>query len=196
MSLFNRYLAQILEIPEDRLQTCSKKYISKKVQKGAFLLRADEVCRFTFYVEKGLLRMFSVDKNGKEHIIQFAPENWLISDRSSLHFSEKSTYYIEAIEESEVLFLPEDFFLNLLSEFPNSVEKNNLLLQKHVKSLQDRINSLLGETAEERYLKFIKMYPDLMQRVPQWMIASYLGITPESLSRVKNALAKKNFIVE
>jgi len=71
-----------------------------------------------------------------------------------------------------------------------------LVLQKHVKSLQDRINSLLGETAEERYLKFIKMYPDLLLRVPQWMVASYLGITPESLSRVRKELARKNFITD
>jgi len=140
--------------------------------------------------------MFSIDKNGKEHIIQFAPENWLIGDRSSLYFSEKSNYYIEAVEDSEVSVLQRDFFNKLLEEFPNSIEKNDLILQKHVKSLQDRINSLLGETAEERYLKFIKMYPDLLLRVPQWMVASYLGITPESLSRVRKELARKNFITD
>jgi len=140
--------------------------------------------------------MYSIDKNGKEHIIQFAPENWLIGDRSSLYFSEKSNYYIEAVEDSEVSVLSRDFFNKLLEEFPNSIEKSDLVLQKHVKSLQDRINSLLGETAEERYLKFIKMYPDLLLRVPQWMVASYLGITPESLSRVRKELAKKNFITD
>lgn len=196
MSSFNKYLSEILEIPENRLIICSKEYEKRTVKKGEYLLRADEICKYTFYVEKGLLRMYSVDKNGKEHIIQFAPENWLISDRSSLHFNEKSTYYIDAVEDAEILFLSADFFNNLLSEFPNSVEKNNLLLQKHVKSLQDRINSLLGETAEERYLKFLKMYPDLMLRVPQWMIASYLGITPESLSRVRKKLAKNKFVAE
>lgn len=196
MSFLNSYLSKILEVPEDRLNLCSVQYDTREIPKHQFLLRAGEVCKYTFYVEKGLLRMYSIDKNGKEHIIQFAPENWLISDRSSLHFHEKSVYYIEAVEDSQILFLPEDFFTKLLNEFPNSIEKNNLILQKHVKSLQDRINSLLGETAEERYLKFIKMYPDLMLRVPQWMIASYLGITPESLSRVRKELARKNFIAD
>ncbi|CAD7815010.1 Nitrogen fixation regulation protein FixK [Chryseobacterium aquaeductus] len=196
MSNMTNYLAKVLEVPAERLSLCSVQYEIKKVSKGELLLQHGEVCRNTFFVEKGLLRMFSIDKNGKEHIIQFAPENWLIGDRSSLYFNEKSNYYIEAVEDSEVSILQRDFFNKLLEEFPNSIEKNDLVLQKHVKSLQDRINSLLGETAEERYLKFIKMYPDLLLRVPQWMVASYLGITPESLSRVRKELARKNFITD
>jgi CRP-like cAMP-binding protein len=196
MSNMTNYLAKVFEVPAERLSLCTVQYETKKVSKGELLLQYGEVCRNTFFVEKGLLRMFSIDKNGKEHIIQFAPENWLIGDRSSLYFSEKSNYYIEAVEDSEVSVLQRDFFNKLLEEFPNSIEKNDLILQKHVKSLQDRINSLLGETAEERYLKFIKMYPDLLLRVPQWMVASYLGITPESLSRVRKELARKNFITD
>ncbi|MCU7613696.1 Crp/Fnr family transcriptional regulator [Chryseobacterium sp. GMJ5] len=196
MSNMNTYLAKVLEVPVEKLSLCNVQYEIKKVPKGVFLLQQGEVCRNTYFVEKGLLRMFSIDKNGKEHIIQFAPENWLIGDRSSLYFNEKSNYFIETIEESEISVLPRDFFNKLLEEFPNSIEKNDLVLQKHVKSLQDRINSLLGETAEERYMKFTKRYPDLMARVPQWMIASYLGITPESLSRVRKELARKNFIVD
>ncbi len=196
MSNMTSYLAKVFEVPAERLSLCSIHYEIKKFAKGDFLLQQGEVCRNTYFVEKGLLRMFSIDKNGKEHIIQFAPENWLIGDRSSLYFNEKSNYFIEAVEESEVSVLPRDFFNKLLGEFPNSIEKNDLVLQKHVKSLQDRINSLLGETAEERYLKFIKMYPDLLLRVPQWMVASYLGITPESLSRVRKELARKNFITD
>ncbi|WP_439479180.1 Crp/Fnr family transcriptional regulator [Chryseobacterium aquaticum] len=196
MSNMTNYLSKVFEVPAERLSLCSIQYETKKVHKGEFLLQYGEVCRNTFFVEKGLLRMFSIDKNGKEHIIQFAPENWLMGDRSSLYFSEKSNYYIEAVEDSEVSVLQRDFFNNLLEEFPNSIEKSDLVLQKHVKSLQDRINSLLGETAEERYLKFIKMYPDLLLRVPQWMVASYLGITPESLSRVRKELARKNFIAD
>lgn len=196
MSNMTQYLSKVFEVPAERLNLCSIHYEIKKIPKGEYLLQYGEICRNTFFVEKGLLRMYSIDKNGKEHIIQFAPENWLIGDRSSLYFSEKSNYYIEAVEDSEVSVLSRDFFNKLLEEFPNSIEKNDLVLQKHVKSLQDRINSLLGETAEERYLKFIKMYPDLLLRVPQWMVASYLGITPESLSRVRKELAKKNFITD
>jgi len=196
MTNIQNYLAKVFEVPAEKLSMCTLQYETRKVAKHEFLLQQGEICRNTFFVEKGLLRMYSIDKNGKEHIIQFAPENWLIGDRSSLYFNEKSSYYIEAVEDSEVLFLKPDFFSKLLEEFPNSIERNDLIIQKHVKNLQDRINSLLGETAEERYLKFIKMYPDLLLRVPQWMIASYLGITPESLSRVRKELAKKNFVAD
>jgi len=187
------YLSEILEIPKEAVTQCSNFYGSTKVLKNQFLLQAGEVCNGTYFVEKGLLRMYSIDKNGKEHIIQFAPEKWLISDRSSLYFNEKSNYYIEAVEESEILVLTKDFFANINLEFPNTVENNDLLLQKHIRNLQNRVNSLLSDTAEERYMSFIKMYPDILLRVPQWMVASYLGITPESLSRVRKELARKNF---
>lgn len=194
MKNINNYLSKVLDVPVDKVNMCSLHYEVKKIQKNQFLLQYGEICRYIYFVEKGLLKMYSIDKNGKEHIIQFAPESWLISDRSSLYFNEKSVYYIEAVEDSEVLLLHPDFINKLIGEFPNSLEKSDILLQKHIKSLQDRINSLLGETAEERYMKFIKMYPDLLLRVPQWMIASYLGITPESLSRVRKELARKNFV--
>ncbi|MCF2219018.1 MAG: Crp/Fnr family transcriptional regulator [Chlorobi bacterium] len=194
MTNINNYLAKVLNVPLEKVNMCSLHYEVKKVQKNQFLLQYGEVCRYIYFVEKGLLKMYSIDKNGKEHIIQFAPESWLTSDRSSLYFNEKSVYYIEAVEDSEVLLLHPDFINKLIGEFPDSLEKSDILLQKHIKSLQDRINSLLAETAEERYMKFIKMYPDLLLRVPQWMIASYLGITPESLSRVRKELARKNFV--
>lgn len=194
MKNINNYLAKVLNVPLKRVNMCSLHYEAKKVQKNQFLLQYGEICRYIYFVEKGLLKMYSIDKNGKEHIIQFAPESWLISDRSSLYFNEKSVYYIEAVEDSEILMLPPDFINKITEGFPNSLEQSDILLQKHIKSLQDRINSLLAETAEERYMKFITMYPDLLLRVPQWMIASYLGITPESLSRVRKELARKNFV--
>lgn len=193
MYAFEKYLSEVLEIPFDSAALCSEYFKSSSAKKGAFLLNEGEVCHYTFYVEKGLLRMYSIDRGGKEHIIQFAPEGWLISDRSSLYFNEKSKYYIEAVEDSDILLLQPDFFQNLKAQFPGTVVSNDLLLQRHIKTLQNRINSLLADTAEERYLKFIRIYPDLMLRVPQWMVASYLGITPESLSRVRKNLADKNF---
>ena len=187
------YLSEILEIPKEAVETCSNFCMLKKVAKNEFLLQEGEICTDTFFVEKGLLRMYSLDRNGKEHIIQFAPENWLISDRSSLNFNQKSKFYIEAVEDSEVFILSKDFFINMIEKFPQTAENNDLLLQKHIRNLQNRVNSLLADTAEERYMSFIKMYPDILLRVPQWMVASYLGITPESLSRVRKELARKNF---
>lgn len=188
------YLSEVLEIPKEAVTTCGDYYTLKKVAKNEMLLSEGEICMDTFFVEKGLLRMYSLDRNGKEHIIQFAPENWLISDRSSLNFNQKSKYYIDAVEDSEVFILSKDFFTSMIDKFPQTVENNDLLLQKHIRNLQNRVNSLLADTAEERYMTFIKMYPDILLRVPQWMVASYLGITPESLSRVRKELARKNFV--
>lgn len=189
----NNYLSEILEVPLDAVSSCSNYYKIKEVSKNEMLLQEGEICHDTFFVEKGLLRMYSLDQNGKEHIIQFAPENWLISDRSSLYFNQKSRYYIEAVEESKVLLLNNEFFTKMIETFPHTAENNDLLLQKHIRNLQNRVNSLLADTAEERYMTFIKMYPDILLRAPQWMVASYLGITPESLSRVRKELARKNF---
>lgn len=187
------YLSEILEIPSDAVSFCSNYYTVKEVSKNELLLQEGEICTDTFFVEKGLLRMYSLDRNGKEHIIQFAPEKWLISDRSSLYFNQKSSYYIDAVEDSKILLLNNDFFTKMLENFPHTAENNDLLLQKHIRNLQNRLNSLLADTAEERYMSFIKMYPDILLRAPQWMVASYLGITPESLSRVRKELARKNF---
>lgn len=187
------YLAEVLKVPKEAVVTCTHLYVERKVKKGEILLREGEVCNGTFFVESGILRMYSIDKNGKDHIIQFAPENWLISDRSSQYFNDKSIYFIDAVEDSKVVYLKNDFFLKVHELFPNTVENNELLLHKHIRGLQKRLNSLLSDTAEERYLSFIKMYPNLMLRAPQWMIASYLGITPESLSRVRKELTRKNF---
>ena len=188
------YLSEVLEIPKEAVATCGDLYTFKKVAKNELLLSEGEICMDTFFVEKGLLRMYSLDRNGKEHIIQFAPENWLISDRSSLNFNQKSKYYIEAVEDSEVFLLNKDFFTSMVEKFPQTAENNDMLLQKHIRNLQNRVNSLLADTAEERYMTFIKMYPDILLRVPQWMVASYHGITPESLSRVRKELARKNFV--
>jgi len=158
-----------------------------------YILRAGEVCRNILFVEKGLLLFLSLDEKGGEHILQFAPENWLIGDRSSMYFDEPSLYYIKAIEPSTIVFLHPKFFSDaakLRFEFSRFTE---ISLQRSIYYLQKRINSLLAMTAKERYLEFMELYPNLLLRVPQWMIASYLGITPESLSRVRREIAKDSF---
>ena len=163
------------------------------VEKGELLLKEGEICRHSFFVEKGLLRYYSIDAKGKEHIIQFAPEGWFVSDRESVYFNQPSQYFIQALEESRIIALDENFVRELASRHPSFLEFNNRLLHNHIRHLQRRINMLLSATAEERYLEFIKIYPDILLRVPQTMVASWLGIAPESLSRVRKELAQKNF---
>ncbi|WP_341840062.1 Crp/Fnr family transcriptional regulator [Chitinophaga caseinilytica] len=162
------------------------------VPKGAFLLRQGEVCRNSFFVEEGLLRYYSIDDKGKEHILQFAPESWIVSDRESVYFGNPSKYFIQALEDSRVISLDEAFVLDISRHDPAFTEANNRLLHNHIRHLQDRVNELLSFTAEARYLRFIELYPSLLLRVPQSMVASYLGIAPESLSRVRKEMAQRH----
>lgn len=190
---FNAYLHKIFPTSAHQyIDELTSELTLKVFSKGAFLLDIGSVCQHSFFVCKGLLRSYTIDDAGKEHIIQFAPENWIISDRSSLYFNEPSEVFIQANEDSEVILLDKDFFVNAGKKSPDILSANELLLQRHIRFMQKRINLLLGATAETRYLDFIKLYPDLLLRIPQWMIASYLGITPESLSRVRKDLAEKH----
>lgn len=188
---FRQFLASNIEIDDgvDELIAACK---TIAVQKGTFLLRQGEICNFTFFVEKGLLRYYSIDDKGKEHLLQFAPETWFVTDRESVYFKNPSHYFIQAWEDSSVVLLDENFVMQLSKTNPAFLNFNNRLLHNHIRHLQNRINRLLSATAEQRYLHFIEIYPDLMLRVPQWMIASYLGITPESLSRVRKELAERH----
>ncbi|TDU34314.1 CRP-like cAMP-binding protein [Gelidibacter sediminis] len=188
-----KYLSSNLKINEEEILLLANDYPIKKVVKDEFLLRANEFSKYTYFIEKGLLRQYSIDSKGKEHTISFAPENWFVSDRESIYFNASSAYYIQALEDSEIVMIDEDFIKNLSIKIPAFTEFNNKLLHNHIRHLQNRIHMLLSSNAEERYLEFVAMYPDILLRVPQTMVASYLGITPESLSRVRKELARKNF---
>ncbi|MBS1559235.1 MAG: Crp/Fnr family transcriptional regulator [Bacteroidetes bacterium] len=187
------FLTSHIEIEADFVKTLIARCKSLKVDKGGYLLKPGEVCQHSFYVEQGLLRYYSIDEKGKEHILQFASEGWFVSDRESVYFHQPSHYFIQALEDSRVILLDENFITRLAQENKSFLEFNNKLLHNHIRHLQNRINQLLSASAEDRYLHFVKIYPDLLLRIPQSMVASYLGITPESLSRVRKDLATKNF---
>ncbi len=187
------YLTSNLDIDQNTIEELLTHCKIRKVLKGDFLLRQGEQCKNSFFVEKGLLKQYSIDSKGKEHIIQFAPENWFITDRESVYFANPSSYFIEAVENTDVFVIDENLILQLSQSNPSFLEFNNRLLHNHIRQLQKRITSLLSATAEERYLNFIKIHPDLTLRVSQILIASYLCITPESLSRVRKELAQRNY---
>ncbi|TKK66004.1 Crp/Fnr family transcriptional regulator [Ilyomonas limi] len=187
------FLTSNIDIDKHSIEALIENCKLLKVDKGSFLLRQGEICKYSFYVEQGLLRYYSIDEKGKEHILQFAPETWFVADRESVYFNQPSHYFIQALEDSSVILLDENFITQLAQKNTSFLQFNNKLLHNHIRHLQNRINQLLSATAEERYLDFIKIYPNLLLRVPQSMVASYLGITPESLSRVRKDLAAKNF---
>ena len=190
---FKKYIQEAAGISDEQFTGLEPLLRSDQFKKGEILLDIGAVCGHAFHVTHGLLRVATVDKAGNEHIVQFAPEGWFASDRSSMYFQEPSHLRIDAIEDTEAVMVGQDFF-DAVSEISEQFRKfNTTLLHNHIRHMQDRIALLLGARAEERYQKFIALYPDLLSRVPQWMIASYLGITPESLSRVRRDLAERNF---
>lgn len=145
-----------------------------KVKKGDILQRPGTLGSKVYSVKSGLLRSYSIDPKGKEHIFMFAPEGWTIGDNQSA--DQPCDLYIDALEDS-VLYIREK---NIHDEQGNAAP-----LIKRLYVLQQRIIMLMSATALERYQHFVETYPDIIQRVPQKMIASYLGITPEALSKVK-----------
>jgi CRP-like cAMP-binding protein len=190
---FKTYLTDKAGLTDEELLQLPYIPGSKQFKKGQSLVDKGQICKDIFFVEKGLLRQFTIDEQGKEHIIHFTPESWIVSDRSGAYFNQPGEYFIDAIEDSEV-FVMNELFINAASEISKTFRENNhRALHNHVRHLQKRINQLLSATAETRYLEFLKLYPSLSLRVPQWMIASYLGIMPESLSRVRKDLTRKGF---
>lgn len=185
---FSKYLAAHFDTDEAILNQLLAECKRKHFDKGDFLVRAGDICHFTFFVENGLLSQYSIDEKGKEHILNFAPEGWFVNDRESMYFDNPSQFFIEALEDTDVFIMDNQLTCELDINVPGFTKFNADLLHNHIRALQNRINQLLSTTAEERYLSFMKMYPDILQRVPQWMIASYLGITPESLSRVRKKI--------
>jgi CRP-like cAMP-binding protein len=162
-----------------------------KIQKGTILLHKGEMCNYGYKIISGCLKSYIIDNSDKEHILQFAPEGWLISDLDSIFNQTASKIYIDAIEDTEYTKLDKYSFENIAnSEFTILKELNGKLI-RNIISVNKRLISLLSATAEERYLEFITTYPTLMQRLPLKLIASYLGMTPEYLSDVRRKLAKK-----
>lgn len=186
------FLTSNIDIDKNNLESLVSQCKTKIVKKGEYLLKEGEKCKYSFFVEHGLLRQYALDDKGKEHILQFAPENWIVTDRESVYFDQPSAYYIQALENTNTILFEESLILHLSKQDPLFLEFNNKLLHNHIRQLQRRITLLISATAEERYLDFVRLYPDLLLRVPQWQIASYLGITAESLSRVRKELTTKS----
>jgi CRP-like cAMP-binding protein len=160
-----------------------------EVNKGAILQKEGDKKQKSYLVKKGLLRSYTIDEKGREHIYMFAPEGWIVSDLEAQTSGEGCMLYIDCLEDSTVECLEqrhsEHFIKNTSEEEKN---KQILSLLKRVAVLQKRVLLLMSASAKTRYLNFKKTYPNISQRVPQKMIASYLGITPEALSKIKSEL--------
>ena len=166
-------------------------FVVKKLRKRQSLLQYGEIFRHLFFVEKGMLRAFLKGSKDEEHLMQFAPEGTWIPD--SFHQLEDivSVYDIEALENSEILYIDREDFQRLLAAVPKLEKYIRVVMQERLVALHKRVINYLTNFAEDKYRMFVESYPDIVQRVPQHMIAAYLGIKPETLSRNRKKMATK-----
>ena len=167
----------------------------KFVSKGDVLIGQGQAVKNTYFVKEGCIRSYCIDKNGKEHTLQFAIKNWWISDFIAIYTNELSTLTIECITDSNIIEFNAEKLNGIYSIFPEFEAFQRKNLERHVVSLHKRILNQLQLTAAERYELFLHQYPDIEQYTPNYHIASYLGITQQSLSRIRVQKAKKiNFL--
>ncbi len=185
------YLQRNHPLSNDDIGIIRSVFVPKKIKKGDFLLREGEIARYGAFITRGFLRSYVIDQKGKEHIIQFAPENWWISDKAGMTGEKPASFFIDAVEDSEVLLIDMPGHHTLMEKVPAYAAIFQAGIQKRAVAKDQRIVDSLTASAEERYNDFMQTYPAIAQRVPQHMLASYLGITAETLSRIRKIQSQK-----
>lgn len=186
----NKNVCKNVAFSEEELRIFNEHLQYKTIKKKTFLLQEGEICNFEAFIIKGCMRKYYIDKNGFEVILQFAIEDWWVSDIASFHDQKPSDLFIEALEDCEIFVLTPDKKEALLAKAPKFERQFRLLVQKNLSATQSRLINSIAQTAHERYADFLKKYPKIPQRVAQHYIASYLGISAEFLSKVRAKMAK------
>lgn len=179
-----------VSLTDEEWEFCKNNFRPKRMLKRQFLLQEGDVCRELAFVEKGALYSYSVDSNGNQHVIRFAFDGWWIADLQSFFTNNPSTFNIEVLEDSELLMLDRQNHEKLLEEIPGYERYHRIIVQNAYVALQQRVENALGLTAEEKYVRLIEHNPEFMNRVPLNLVASYLGMSPETLSRVRGQMNK------
>ncbi len=163
----------------------------KSVPKKTFLLREGEVCDFEAYIIKGCIRTFYIDSNGFEVILQFGIEDWWVSDIASFNEQTPSKLFVETLEDCELFLLSPQTKEELLLKVPKFERVFRIMIQRNLSATQNRLINNIAKPAVQRYQEFIEKYPSIPQRVPQHLIAAYIGVSPEFLSKIRAKLSKK-----
>ena len=166
-------------------------FVPKTYRKKQYFLQTGEVCKYSAYIVKGAMRQYSVDEKGVEHIVRLSIENWWAVDRESFIMLTPSIYNIDAWEDTDVLLVTKADFTTYLNSIPAISEMIRTMDERYSIASQKRLNAAISMPAEQRYAELENMYPEFLQRFPQHIIASYLGITKETLSRVRHNAVKK-----
>ena len=181
-------IASKVGVSGEELQLCTSYFTPKKFRKRQYLLQEGDVCNRLAFVEQGALHAYSLDAKGATRGIQFAFEGWWIADLYSFFTQEPSSLHIEALEDCEVLLLDREQHHRLLREVPAYETYTRILYQNAYVALQRRVEGTLGLTAEDKYIRLLEQHPSILQRVPLHLVASYLGVTPETLSRIRRQM--------
>lgn len=190
--MYDRYFQSFdkrAPLTEEEKETIKSYLTLKKIRKRQYLLQEGDICKSVAFVEKGALRLYRVNEDGTEHIVEFALEGLFLADLYSFLTNEPSIYNIDAIEDSELVLITKSASEELRSLSSKYKDFIYYVVSDAYIALQRRMTSIICLTLEERYKDFSKNYPDIIQRVPQHMIASYMGLTPETLSRVRKRIS-------
>ncbi len=180
-----------LPLTDDEKNHIESGFKLKKLRKKQYLQQEGDICKHMGFVIKGAARMFSVDDKGHEYILRFGMEGWWLGDYESYMLEEPTKFHVEMLEDTDLLIISKEQMMNLIATIPAVAETIRVIDKKNFIVTQQRIHAAISQTAEERYESLIKNHPDFLQRFPQNMIASYLGITPESLSRIRKKMADR-----
>lgn len=183
------YLEEKAALNEQDKDIIKTFFVYKKLRKHQYLLQQGEICKYMSFVIKGLLRSYNIDEKGAEHMNFFAWEGWWISDMYSLFSGETAVFNIDAVENTEILMISAEDYEEMMRQAPVMEQYFRRLYQKSLMTKDRRLMSAVTHTAEEKYVQLSKSHPQILQRIPQNLIASYLGLAPETISRIKKSLA-------
>lgn len=187
-SLIN-YIHRFVELSDEEITLLLSKVNYRKYLKGQYIVQQGDICRHSNFIVAGCARMFCLDEKGNEYTIMFAVEEWWASDLGSFISQENSDYNIQCLENTEVIQFDFEGQEELFDRIPTLDRFFRKVLERGLVATQKRIIGNFSLSAKERYLAFKEQYPNIEQRIPQYMLASYLGITKEFLSKIKSQLA-------
>lgn len=179
------HISRFVELTEEDKETILSIMQYQQVKKKEHLLRQELVCNANYFILSGCFRRYYIDEKGAEQTIQFAIDNWWITDYDSLERRAPSQYFIQAVEASEIAVLDKRVQEELFRKVPAMERYFRLVLQRAYAASLQRIRYIYEFTGEERYNHFSGLFPEFLQRIPQYMLASYLGFTPEFLSKIR-----------
>lgn len=189
--LLRNNIEKHIRFSDEEFEVFKSLTISKEIKKNEFLVQSGDHIKYLAFVASGVLHSYSVDDKGEKHVVQIALENHWISDPYGFLTQDKAIYNVSAIEKSQLILISKDNFEKVCTQIPQFERFFRILIQgAYIQSLQ-RISGIYGKSAEERYVQLMESSPDMMQKVPQHYIASFLGIKPQSLSRIRKNLMER-----